>query len=121
MGQARQRGTLNERVAQSIAAKRKAAEDMGLTERSLDDIRGEFGLPPGTPFLGYLVHIPDSDEFLVRCHEGMDSASRVWTRDPGVAQRFEHFSDAYQLARQGREIVVGLFESESQFFVAEVL
>lgn len=121
MGQAKDRGTPDERLAQSVEAKRKIAESLGLVRRSLDDVREEFDLPPDTPFLGYVVHIPTSDEFLAEFKDSPLTASRYWTKNPGMAQRFEHFADAYSLARENREIVVGLFETKTQFVVAEVL
>lgn len=52
--------------------------------------------------------------------DGALATSRSWTKSPGLAQRFEHFADAYELARQDKEIVVGLFETATQFMVAEV-
>lgn len=121
MGQAKQRGTIDERLKQSVEAKRKTAEALGLESRSLDDIRNQLGLPPGTPFLGYVVHIPASDEFLAAFKDSPLATSRHWSKSPGMAHRFEHFADAYTLAREDREIVVGLFEMATQFFVAEVL
>ena len=121
MGQAKNRGTLEERVAQSIAAKHKAAAELGLVERTLDDIRDELGIPPSSPFLGFLVHQPDTDEFLVDCSEGADVITRSWSQNPGMAQRFGYYIDAHRMAREGRDIVVGLFESESQYLVAEVV
>lgn len=121
MGQAKNRGTLEERMAQSLAAKRKAAEALGLVERSLDEVREEYGVPAGAPFLGYIVHIPETDEFLASFKNGAHATARHWTRDPGLAMRFDHFPDAHSLAREGREIVVGLFETDTQFLVAGVL
>ncbi len=56
MGQAKQRGTLAERLTQSVAEKRKKAEDLGLVRRDLSEIREEFDLPPDTPFHGYVIH-----------------------------------------------------------------
>lgn len=121
MGQAKNRGTLSERLAQSVEAKRKVAEDLGLVKRDLADLRKEFDLPADTPFCGYVVHIPETDEFLASFRENDKSAHRGWAKSPALAHRFEHFADAYTLARGGREIVVGLFETPTQFVVAEVL
>jgi len=121
MGQAKQQGTQAERLAQSVEVTRKTAEALGLVKRDLSEIREEFDLPPDAPFHGYVVHIPASDEFLAHCKNGPLATSRAWTKNPGLAQRFEHFIDAYELARPDQEIVVGLFETETQFVVAEVL
>lgn len=121
MGQAKQRGTRAERLAQSAEAKRKTVEALGLVRRDLNDVREELGLPQDAPFLGYVVHIPAHDEFLADFKDSPLATSRRWTTSPGLAQRFEHFADAYELAREDREIVVGLFETATQFVVAEVL
>lgn len=121
MGEAKQRGTHTERLAQTVEAKRKAAEALGLEQRDLSEIREELDLPQDAPFHGYVVHIPASDEFLADFKDSWHDTSRGWTKNPGLAQRFEHFVDAYQLARLDREIVVGLFETDTQFIVAEVL
>jgi len=121
MGQAKQRGTQAERLAQSAEAKRKTAEALGLVRRDLNDAREGLGLPLDAPFLGYVVHIPANDEFLADFKDSPLATSRSWTKSPGLAQRFEHFADAYKLAREDREIVVGLFETATQFVVAEVL
>ncbi|EKY4113579.1 hypothetical protein L4Z64_001279 [Pseudomonas aeruginosa] len=121
MGEAKNRGSFQDRVTQSRETKRKEAEALGLEQRSLDDIREELGLAPGTPFHGYVVHRPDRDEFLCHFASAADSSMREWCAGPQLAHRFEHFVDAHALVRNRDEIVVGLFETETQFFVAEVL
>lgn len=62
MGEAKQRGTQAERSAQSVEAKRKTAESLGLVRRDLNDVREELGLPQNAHFLGYVVHIPKLDK-----------------------------------------------------------
>lgn len=121
MGQAKDRGTPDERLTQSVEAKRKIAESLGLVRRDLDEVRQELDLPPSAPFLGYVVHIPTRDEFLAEFKDSSIAVSRHWTKNPGMAQRFEHFADAHGLARENHEVVVGLFETKTQFVVAEVL
>ncbi|MBM3105884.1 hypothetical protein IIE18_12120 [Pseudomonas sp. V1] len=121
MGQANQRGSFAERLAQSNEAKRNAAEALGLVLRNLDDIRAELGVPQDAPFLGYLVHIPDSDEFLLEYKDTPQATSRSWTKNPGAGRRFADFAEAHMIARPDREMVVGLFETSTQFLIAEVL
>lgn len=110
-----------ERWAQSVEKEHKTAESLGLVKRSLAELRQEFGLPPDAPFLGYVVHIPERDEFLVEYKDSQLATSRSWTKNPGMALQFQDFTAAYKLAREGGEIVVGLFETDTQFVVAEVL
>ncbi|WP_147480474.1 hypothetical protein [Pseudomonas coronafaciens] len=112
MGQAKDRGPIEKRLAQSVEAKRRVAESLGLVRRNLDELREELGLPSGAPFLGYVVHIPESDEFLANFN-GITSASyRSWTKNPAMARRFEDFIDAYIFVQKDIEIVVGLFETD---------
>lgn len=121
MGQAKQRGTQAERLVQSAEAKRKAAKALGLFRRDLHEVSEELGIPQNAPFLGYVVHITARDEFLAEINDSMLATSRTWIKIPGLAHRFEHFVDAYELASEDRENVVGLFETATQFVVAEVL
>lgn len=121
MGEAKNRGTFQQRVAQSVEAKQRLSDSLGLVRRSLDDIREELGLPEDSTFHGYVVHRPQDDEFLVRFATQPHATARDWCKGPQWAHRFEDFADAYRLAREPDEIVVGLFETETQFFVAEVL
>lgn len=120
VGQAKQRGSRAERKAQTVDAKRRAGEALGLEERHLDEIREELNLSQDAPFHGYIIHIEASDEFLAEYHVTPLATSRAWTKNPGLAHRFEHFIDAYELARTGREIVVALFETGTQFAVSEI-
>ena len=122
MGQAKNRGPLEERIKQSKARTEQLAEQLGLEQRSLADIKAELGLPEDAAFHGYAVHIPASDEFLMTFSENQESSARQWAKRPELAKCFEQFADAYQLCRPDRgEIVVGVFETESQFFVAGVM
>ncbi|WPP02415.1 hypothetical protein SFA35_25830 (plasmid) [Pseudomonas sp. HR96] len=121
MGQAKQRGNRAERMAQTLNQKREAAEALGLERRDLNELREELGLPQDAQFHGYIIHIVESDEFLAEFKSTAFATSRSWTKNPGLARLFEHFIDAYELARVDSEIVVGLFETQSQFIVAEVL
>ena len=58
--------------------------------------------------------------FLLEMNESADTINRLWCKSPGQAKRSDDPMAAYDAARQGRELVVGLFETPDQFFVAEV-
>ncbi|MFL1449202.1 hypothetical protein ACI77O_12475 [Pseudomonas tritici] len=111
----------DERWAQSVEEDHRTAESLGLVKRSLAELRQEFDLPADAPFLGYVVHIPARDEFLVEYKNDSLATSRIWTKNPAMALQFQDFAAAYKLTREGEEIVVGLFETDTQFVVAEVL
>jgi hypothetical protein len=121
MGQAKNRGSQADREQQAKAQRNAFAEKMGLEQRSLAEIKEELGLSPDAHFHGYAVHIPSSDEFLLQFSEQEHATGRQWSKNPGMAKCFEDFAEAYTLTRSERgELVVGIFETESQYFVSEV-
>lgn len=122
MGQAKNRGTREQRIDQARAEREELASRLGLEQRSIGEIKGELGLPDRARFHGYAVHEPAKDEFLFSFTDTNDAITRQWIGDPGLAKCFADFSDAYRLVRLDRgEIVVGVFETETQYFVADVL
>lgn len=111
MGQAKQRGTREQRLAQKL----------GLVERSLDDLKRELNIPAAAEFLGYGVHLESSDEFLSDFEENLDEIRKMWTKKPEHAKLFSEFSGAYDVALKCADsVVVGIFDSESQVWVAVV-
>jgi hypothetical protein len=111
MGQAKNRGSREERVAAAL----------GLQQRPLADIKRQLGLPEDAEFLGYGVHLKDSDEFLVRFDERSDAAAKVWSKDPQHAINYEEFAAAYDVALKCRgAVVVGMFDLGDQTYVAEI-
>jgi len=122
MGQAKNRGSQADRQQQAKAQRNAFAEAMGLKQRPLAEIKKELGFPSDAQFQGYAVHIPSSDEFLLQISELEHAAARQWGKSPGIAMCFEDFAEAYTLIRPDRgEVVVAVFETESQYFVAEVM
>lgn len=67
MGQAKKRGSREQRIAESL----------GLKERSLEEIKREFGLPATAKFLGYGVHLPESDEFLAMLEQTVGTTKKA--------------------------------------------
>lgn len=109
MGQAKQRGTREERLAKRL----------GLVERTLDDLKRELNIPADAEFLGYGVHLEASDEFLSDYKDQSDVTSKMWAKTPELAKLFEQFSGAYDMTRKcPGAVVVGIFDSEKQVWVA---
>lgn len=122
MGEAKNKGSREDRIKQAQERRSAIAESLGMQRRPVAEIIEELGLPTNSTFHGYAVHIPASDEFLIEYRDQADSTGRKWAKTPDLAKCFPEFSDAYEIARADRsEIVVGVFETETQFFVSEVL
>lgn len=111
MGQAKHRGTREQRIAESL----------GLKERSLADIKKQLSLPDDAEFLGYGVHLPEPDEFLAKFDDDGYATRKVWAKDPQLAIQYEGFADAHEVSRKCvGSIVVGMFDIGDQIFVAGV-
>lgn len=109
MGQAKQRGTRDQRLAQKL----------GLVEMTLDAIKAQSNIPAEAEFLGYGVHLEDSDEFLSKCEEIHGATLKLWVPTPELAKLFVDFSGAYDVARKCQNaVVVGIFDCENQVWVA---
>ena len=122
MGQANNRGSFEQRMKQAKAEREALAERLGLEKRTLKEIKADLGIPDDARFHGYAVHDPVRDEFLSTYSDTMDAVTRQWVSRPEGAKCFDDFVAAYKLSRADRgEIVVGVFETNTQFLVAEVL
>ena len=111
MGQAKNRGSLEERVAQA----------QGLVQRTLDDIRQELELPADAKFLGYGIHLQDRDEFLGFINDRPSLTQKAWTKNPVDAVTYGKFADAFADSKRCPDsIVVGIFDLGDQIYVAQV-
>ena len=117
MGQAKNRGSFEERRAAALEAEANAH---GLVKRQISDVLEELGLPAETTFCGYVVHIPKSDEFLGSFRSDAVMSTRAWARKPEHAHVFQSYGDAQKWVEKDGEVVVGLFETPTQFVVAAV-
>ena len=61
--------------------------DDTLRDVSIDEIIKEAGLPPDTKWLGYAVHLPDSDEFIAKVKNTKNGIVRVYSKSPIDARR----------------------------------
>jgi len=112
MGESKRRGSKQERIEQSLEIKK----------RKLDDIKKKIGLPENAEFCGYLIHLVDKDEFVQTIEDTPTAIKRTFIKTPELAMRFVHFWDAYKFAKEEKgEVVVGLFELDSQFIIRSVL
>lgn len=111
MGQAKSRGSKEQRIADAL----------GLKQRSLADIKKEYGLPESAEFLGYGVHNVERDEFLAQFEETPATTKRAWAKDPQLALPYGEFAEAYEVSRKCKvAIVVGMFDIGDQIYVAGI-
>lgn len=79
----------------------------------------EFGLPKGTKFLGFVCHLPASDEFLheVRYVDGIEG--RMWGAVPELAHQYQtHAKAKKEVDMYGEGAVVALlFDIGLQYMV----
>lgn len=111
MGQAKNRGSRDDRVAHA----------QGLVQRSLDEIRQELGLPPGAQFLGYGIHVKDRDEFLAFIKDSPSATQKAWTKDPVNAMTYGNIEDAFADSKKcAGSIIVGMFDLGDRIHITQI-
>lgn len=70
-----------------------------LQQTSIKEVLSELGLPPASIFMGYVIHRPDTDEFVAAAIENEEMSSWIWTQFPQKAHSFKSFDEAYSLAK----------------------
>ncbi len=91
---------------------------MGLKEWSVADLRNEFELPESSEYLGYAVHLEQTDEFLAEFSDTAIAIRRVWAKTPELALRFASLSRAVDASRACKgSVVVVMFDIGKQIAV----
>ena len=97
------------------------------TTKSLKDALLELGaesnFPPNTKFVGYVIRLPEADEFLLNFRVNSHAVSMQWSRMPHLAKIFDTQQKAQhvisQLDKPG--VMVGwMFDLGSQYFVVSL-
>lgn len=85
----------------------------------ISDLIKEHGLPENSKFIGFVVHLPDKDEFLadVEYHPGYEN--RMWSKVPDLAKLYKTQKKAEkEIKRYGKSACVAmLLDSGSQYIV----
>lgn len=111
MGQAKNRGEREERIARAH----------GLQQLNLNDVKKKYGLSEDAHYLGYAVQLVESDEFLLELEDTPSQTTKKWAKTPELAKRYERFDLALDDASKCRgAIVVGMFDTGDQIYVAPV-
>lgn len=82
----------------------------------------QLGLPEGSQFLGYVVHLPDSDEFLASFEDTPEVTKRSFSQSPLLAKRYGDYHQALgesQACKQHAEPWL-LFDTGDQLVVTPV-
>lgn len=66
--------------------------------KTLKEIIEECGFPKDTQFLGYVIHLPETDEFLAQFkkihHDG--SNIKMWSKTPGISKKYMSLKRAFK-------------------------
>ena len=89
---------------------------------NLDDLNNLAELPEGTHFLGYLILLHDTEEFLHETTDSQQQSRRKFVESPHQAYRFKTFDEAHRLTRyHSGESIVALFDiGDDQLLVAQL-
>lgn len=119
MGQSKQRGSFEERKKQ---AQERLSRDHGLHQINIEEFIRESDLPENSQFVGYVVNIPHSDEYLAHIQYGDDVVNKIIAKIPALAKVFDDIEDALK-AREEFTYPVDvclMFETDQQFLVLPI-
>ena len=88
MGQAKQRGSLQERIA---SAQQQKLDGERIT---IEEAKRRLELPDNAEFLGYVIHLYDQDEFVGKIEENDVAINRVYVKIPDLAHVFDSVEEA---------------------------
>ncbi|MGC5887707.1 hypothetical protein [Ralstonia pseudosolanacearum] len=110
MGEAKRRGNRDQRIADAVAA-----------QTTPESVRVAMGLPETCRFHGYVVHLPDTDEFLVNGGVTAPGVSVFqYGSSPDHAKTWSSYRDAERAAAQikkHRTMVAYLFDNDNQWLL----
>lgn len=117
MGQAKQRGSREERIKQ---AQEQKLEGKRIT---IEEAKKRLNLSEGTEFRGYVINLPDTDEFLSTFEETEALVNIAYAKIPDLAKVFHSIESAVEVAEEitkHRLLICLLFESDKQYFTQPV-
>lgn len=117
MGQARQRGTLEERITQA------QQEKLDGERITIEEAKRRLELPDSAEFLGYVIHLYDQDEFVGKIIDTTIATTRSYVKIPDLAHVFETVEEAVNEALKidkYRLLVCLLFEFNDQHMIYDI-
>lgn len=117
MGQAKQRGSREERI--------KRAQEQKLEGEiiTIEEAKQRLNLPESTEFKGYIINLSDTDEFLSIFEETEALINTAYAKIPDLAKVFHSIESAVEVAEEitkHRLLICLLFESDKQYFTQPV-
>lgn len=116
MGQAKKRGSLEERI--------KQAQDRFYGKQStIEEVRQALGLPDDAQALGYVIHLPDQEEFVSTIEDNESIFSVGYAKLPEMAKVYDQPDQAITDAKKIKKhklLVCVLFESSKQYFINDL-
>lgn len=93
-------------------------EELKMERISVEEIIRELNLPEDTHFVGHVVHLPESDEFLAKVKKTKSGAQRVWVKgSPGQAKIYGFEKALKQVVDYGRGAVVAYLLDQGQQYI----
>ncbi|MDC4648167.1 hypothetical protein NQ789_11055 [Acinetobacter baumannii] len=117
MGQAKQRGSLNDRIAQAKQEKLVGKRIM------IDEAKRRLGLPDSAEFQGYVIHLYDEDEFVGQIEESDSIVNRIYVKIPDLAHKYDSAEEAVKEALKidkYRLMVCVLFEVDNKHMIYDI-
>ena len=90
---------------------------------TLEKYKKHFNFPPRTKFKGYVIHLPDREEFLAKYEESPCRNLWGWAPTPELAMTFKKLKRAkriaYEYGKHDVEVYL-LFDTPNQLFIYPV-
>jgi hypothetical protein len=95
---------------------------VAIKKTKITDVLQELGLPESSVFCGYVVHLPEEDEFLAVVRESAAMIHRGFSKTPETAKIYQDYKKALKEAKHCKQetIVCLLFDVENQFIIAPI-
>lgn len=116
MGQAKKRGNLEDRIKQA----QEQQDNFFGTKSSIEEIIKELKLPSDTKALGYVIHLPEKDEFVANIKDTDDIFSVAYARLPEHAEVYDEPELAIEVAKKitkHKLLVCVLLEASKQYCI----
>lgn len=87
----------------------------------ISELVKDMGLPEGTIFLGYSIHLQESDEFLLSYEDNIEMTNMWWTHNPEQVKHFQSFKKVEKIKNKIKPeaSVAWLFDTGPQIIATQ--